>query len=147
MSFRLVVCYPRVTQGGTTCWENWSGDADSQHPPPPTHNHIFLCSSTFWFYTTLLGISQPDGLDTSVGYDNAVLAPPLIDSLDAMAGSLKTVRGPFALSWSWDGAPMGSTFALNATIPPNARSTIKVRVLPAEKERERKRERERRGDT
>ena len=60
----------RIVNGGTTCWENWSGDADDQHPPPPTHDHIFLCSSTYWFYTTLLGIRQPPmaGSLISVGF-------------------------------------------------------------------------------
>ena len=31
-----------LSQGATTCWENYSGEADPSHPPPPTHNHIFL---------------------------------------------------------------------------------------------------------
>jgi hypothetical protein len=47
----------------------------STPPPPhtlpraaPTHDHIFLCSSTYWFYTTLLGIRQPSGFGGAVGF-------------------------------------------------------------------------------
>lgn len=56
------------------------------------------------------------------------MSPPLIDSLPSMAGSVSTVRGAFALSWAWTGAPLASTAAVNATVPANARASVKVPV-------------------
>ena len=31
-----------IANGATTCWENYKGWPDPEHPPTPTHNHIFL---------------------------------------------------------------------------------------------------------
>ena len=56
------------------------------------------------------------------------LAPPLIDSLPSMAGSVRTVRGSFALSWAWTGPPMASTMRLHASVPANSRATVMVPV-------------------
>lgn len=56
------------------------------------------------------------------------MAPPLIDSLPSMAGSVRTVRGSFALSWAWTGPPMTSTMRLNASVPANSRATVMVPV-------------------
>ena len=48
-----------LTQGATTCWENWSGEADASHPPEPTRNHIFLCGGVGQFLTQDVGGIQP----------------------------------------------------------------------------------------
>lgn len=60
-----------MTKGATTLWENWSGEADLTHPPPPTHDHIFLGSQGSWLYEGLVGLSQ-----RTLGFDHVILRPP-----------------------------------------------------------------------
>ena len=62
-----------ITQNATTLWEDWSGVADLTHPPPPTHNHIFLGSHGSWLYEILGGIGQNE---TSVAFEYIVIRPP-----------------------------------------------------------------------
>jgi hypothetical protein len=78
-------------------------------------------------YEHLLGIRQPPS--GSYGFERVSIAPPLIDSLPAMAGKIGTVRGEIALSWAWANltTPMQGGFALNCTIPPNVLATV---VMP-----------------
>ena len=57
--------------GATSLWENWSGHADLTHPPPPTHDHIFLGSHGSWLYEGLAGISQ-----RGIAFQNLILRPP-----------------------------------------------------------------------
>jgi alpha-L-rhamnosidase len=112
-----------ITQGATTCWENWSGEADEPHPPPPTRNHIFLCSQIGWMYESLLGLSSQ--------IPNIIIMPPLIDSLPSMSGAISTPgsrESPASLSWAWTGSPMASKFQLNASVPANMNATISFPV-------------------
>ena len=113
-----------VTQGATTAWENWSGEEDETHPPPPTHNHIFLGSHVGWQYERLLGLRQAR---SGVAFEAVELEPPAIDSLPSMRGFVDTVRGRFELSWAWAAAPMASPILLNASLPPNAFGLV---ILP-----------------
>ena len=101
-------------------------------------------------YEELLGIRQP--VD-SYGFERLELAPPLIASLPAMAGKVRTVRGEVVLSWAWRGEPMhgsnstsnlplcvisraflterllaSAAFTLNCSIPPNVRTTVAIPV-------------------
>lgn len=118
-----------VTQGATTAWENWSGKPDPSHGnTQPTHNHIFLGSHAGWQYEHLLGIRQPPS--DSYGFERVTIAPPLIDSLPAMAGKIATVRGEISLAWAWadSATPMKGSFSLNCTIPPNVLATVLVPV-------------------
>ena len=89
-----------VTQGATSCWENWSGETDAQHGNvPPTHNHIFLGSHSGWMWAALVGVTQAPG---SYGYASILLRPPILPgTLNAMAGSLASVRGKISASWAW----------------------------------------------
>jgi hypothetical protein len=118
-----------VTQGATTCWENWSGEEGLDHPPAPTHNHIFLCSHVGWMFDTLLGLSRPPEASGPAAFSAVAMAPPLIDSLPSMSGAVESVRGRVALAWAWQGAPMASLFALNASLPPTVRGSISVPVI------------------
>jgi alpha-L-rhamnosidase len=109
-----------ITQGATTCWENWSGEADLPHPPPPTHNHIFLCSQIGWIYNVLLGLSVSSPYVCRI-------TPPLIDSLPRMSGAIYTPGSQttkVSTSWAWMGPPMASTFQLNVSLPANMNATI-----------------------
>ena len=117
-----------ITQGATSCWENWSGEAGADHPPPPTHNHIFLCSHVGWQFEFLLGVSVPPVPSSLVAYATVKFTPPLIDSLPAMSGAIESVRGRVALDWAWQAAPMASPFRLNASLPPASNGSVSVPV-------------------
>ncbi len=119
-----------LSLGATTCWEDYSGVADGQHPPPPTHNHPFLCSHGAWLYDVLLGLRQPDGCAPPAcgGYARLLLAPPLLVDLPAMAGEVDAGRGRTALAWAWAGAPTASGARVNATLPANTAGALRVPV-------------------
>lgn len=116
-----------VTQGATTAWENWSGVADAQHPPNPTHNHIFLGSHSGWMYENLLGIKQtPD----SYGYKHILLQPPVLDTLPSMSGSMHIRQGMIFFAWSWVNNQSGtSMIRMNITIPDNSWGTVLIPIL------------------
>ena len=86
-----------VGQGATTCWESWSGVADASHPPPPTHNHIFLCAGLGeWMYSSMGGIRP-----AANGYANITVAPHVSKNYgpSAVNASVMTVRGLVESSW------------------------------------------------
>ena len=86
-----------MAHGATTCWENWSGVADSTHPPEPTHNHIFLCGGLgAWLYRDIGGVRP--GSD---GYASVVIAPQIsrLRGPSAVNTSLVTVRGRVVVEW------------------------------------------------
>ena len=63
-----------IAKGATTCWENWSGVGDAEHPPHPSHNHIFLCGGIgAWIYESLGGIT-PIG----AGFSTVRIAPQVL---------------------------------------------------------------------
>jgi len=112
-----------ITQGATTCWENWSGETDDQHGNiPPTHNHIFLGSHSGWMWESLAGVAQVTG---SYGYARVALRPPLLPGLlEAMSGSLSSMRGPISAVWM----TAGGTAAVNVSLPVNVGGTVSVPV-------------------
>ena len=116
-----------ITQGGTTCWENWSGVADDQHPPAPTHNHIFLGSHMGWMYEHLLGIQQ---YNNTYGFNHILLVPAILDTLPSMAGYMHTRKGKIEFAWNWvNNQSSTSMITMNITIPDNGYSTVLIPVL------------------
>jgi len=86
-----------LLRNATTCWESWSGVADASHPPPPTHNHIFLCGGLGeYLYKDLAGIT-PIG----DGYSLMSIAPraPLPAGIVNVTAAVRTVRGIVSTSW------------------------------------------------
>ena len=89
-----------ISQGATSCWENWSGVSDSQHPPQPTHNHIFLCGGVSeWMYKHIVGIKS-----CGKGFERVCVRPfitPLVGPSSA-TGKVGTNYGQIKVSWSRD---------------------------------------------
>ena len=128
-----------VTQNATTLWENWSGVADLTHPPPPTHNHIFLGSHWPWLYETFVGIDQADD---STAFEHIVIRPihatiPLetwktictgdvrIFKISGVNASYNSIRGKISVAWSH--ANEGNVlFSLAVTIPMNSDAEVWV---------------------
>ena len=108
-----------LANGATTCWENYSGEADQSHPPTPTRNHIFLCGGIGeWMYRQAVGVGP-----TGDGYSRVAIAP-MLSSLDGTAAStaptratatLRTVAG--RIDVSWERSASGSALSVNATLP------------------------------
>ncbi len=120
-----------LAQNATTCWENWSGEADPSHPPQPTHNHIFLCGGLGeWMHRSLGGIAP--ALD---GYALATIAPAISPTLgpSAVNASVMTVRGRFASSWVRGAAGEGDKAApllrLTVRVPAGASALVRVPLL------------------
>ena len=87
-----------ISQGATTCWENWSGFADDAHPPTPTHNHIFLCGGVGeWMYEYLGGIRP-----TAPGYETVSIKPAISKTVgpSSVNMTLSTVRGRITSHWT-----------------------------------------------
>lgn len=102
-----------IRNGATTCWENWSGEADAEHPPQPTHNHIFLCGGIGeWMYRHVVGIRP-----SAPGYARVQIRP----SIDASVGPARshgivgTPYGVVNVSWSRD--TQTRSIVLNVTTP------------------------------
>merc|ERR1711937_1078407 len=101
-----------IENGATTCWESYRGVADESHPPPPTHNHIFLCGGVGeWMYRFVAGISP--GSD---GYSRLTIAPEMVGPTAASA-QLNTIRGAASVSWEREGPARQTSRKLNATVP------------------------------
>lgn len=112
-----------LAQGATTPWEDWSGFADPSHPPPPTHDHIFLAGGLGeWMYRSVAGIAP------AADAFNAVRCAPAVApgaGPDGAQAGLNTVRGYTGVSWKRE---TGGGFALSCTVPPGATGEV---VFPA----------------
>jgi len=93
-----------ISQGATTCWENWSGISDGSHPGtpenpnPPTHNHIFLCGGIGeWMYRSLGGIAP-----AAPGYSQITVDPKISKTLgpNSVNATLETASGTIKSSWT-----------------------------------------------
>lgn len=94
-----------LANGATSCWEDWSGKADPTHPPPPSHNHIFLGSSGAFLFEGLLGlqqaVSRTDAFTPSgAGFAVSVVRPPVLAYLGSASGQFNSTRGLIAVSWA-----------------------------------------------
>jgi alpha-L-rhamnosidase len=83
-----------IENGATTLWELWQL---RQGPSMNSHNHPMFGSVGSWLYKALAGINLvPD----SVGFEKISIAPQMVRDLRFASGSLRTVRGVVASSWS-----------------------------------------------
>jgi alpha-L-rhamnosidase len=112
--------------GATTCWENYSGKADPSHPPPPTHNHIFLCGGLGeWMYRQVAGVGPADN-----GYAKVSIAPHITSDIrtGASAGpksanaTIRSVRGPVSVQWSINTASLD----MEVHVPPSVVASVSV---------------------
>ena len=112
-SWGFMLRSPRATG---TFWERWEDDDKSK-------NHPFLGGAlASWLLNSVAGIrpSQP-------GYGEIEFKPSLavVKNLTNASGTIPTVRGPVAISWSRKDAGI----VLDVTVPANSRARIFVPVL------------------
>ena len=105
-----------LSKGATTCWESWSGVPDPTHPPPPTHNHIFLCGGLGeWLYRSIGGIAAPDD---GAGFETVRIAPD-VTALGPKSAetTLQTVRGKVLVNWVLGSSGSLNDLRLGLTVP------------------------------
>lgn len=122
-----------LSQGATTCWENYSGKPDPSHPPTPTHNHIFLCGGLGeWLYRNVAGISPG-----SNGYQDVTIFPDVVADVGPRraSSSVNTVAGRVEASWQRVPAVVSRSrpaFLLPCSRPPSSFEPLPIpqRKLP-----------------
>ena len=111
-----------VKHGATTIWERWDGwtpEHGFQDPGMNSFNHYSLGSCGQWLYDTVAGI----GLDPEQpGFRHIVIHPRVGGGLTWAKGSLRTIHGLIATSWTMQ----DGKFALDVTIPANTTATVWV---------------------
>jgi alpha-L-rhamnosidase len=106
-----------LANGATTLWEHWALSENTY-----SHNHPMFGSISQWFFNWLGGI-QPD--PGAAGFDRVIIRPQLVDGLDWVRCSYRSVRGPVVSNWS----RTPGAVEWQVTIPPNATAAV---FIPAE---------------
>ena len=101
-----------LANGATTLWEHWALSENTY-----SHNHPMFGSISQWFFNWLGGI-QPD--PGAAGFDRVIIRPQLVDGLDWVRCSYRSVRGLVVSNWS----RMRGAVEWQITIPPNATATV-----------------------
>lgn len=105
-----------IENGATTLWELWQL---RQGPSMNSHNHPMFGSVGAWLYKALAGINLAPG---SVGFEKIRIAPQMVRDLRYAAGSVRTVRGVVASSWSRD----ERNVRLEVTIPVGSEAEVVI---------------------
>lgn len=103
-----------IEAGADTLWEEWGLVARSHDIPS-------LGSVDAWFYQDVAGISSDP---EHPGYQHSVIKPYPMAAPSNASASYNSVYGPIKSAWT----ATSTTFDLDATIPPNATSTIYIPV-------------------
>jgi alpha-L-rhamnosidase len=106
-----------MEHGATTLWETWSGK--------DSHNHQMFGSVDEYFYEYLAGIRPPTSEGTSAAYRKVLIKPYILDSLNHVKASLKTIRGKIKSSWT----RQGNNLKLAVTLPANTSGKVSIPVL------------------
>jgi alpha-L-rhamnosidase len=106
-----------LANGATTLWEHWALSENTY-----SHNHPMFGSISQWFFSWLGGI-QPD--PEAAGFDRLVIRPQLVEGLDWVRCSYRSVRGQVVSNWS----RTRGAVEWQITIPPNATATV---FIPAD---------------
>jgi alpha-L-rhamnosidase len=109
-----------IEKGATTIWELWNGD--TANPDMNSGNHVMLLGDLIvWFYEYLAGIQNgPDG----AGFEEIVMKPCIVEGLDYVKASYKSVRGLIKSEWK----KTGEQFVWNITVPCNSTATVYIPV-------------------
>jgi len=108
-----------VREGATTLWERWEYLTG---PGMNSHNHIMLGSIDSWFYKALAGINaDPD----YPGFEKILIKPHVLEGLDWVEASLKTIRGTIVSRWE----KKNGSLLLEVAIPVNSWGEVHVPTL------------------
>ena len=108
-----------VENGATTLWELWQNKTG---PSMNSHNHPMFGSIGAWFYNALAGIN-PDL--AKPGFERVLIAPQMVRDLKWAGGSIDTIRGTVASSWSRS----DDGLRLEVTIPVGSQAEVRIPEL------------------
>ena len=103
-----------LANGATTLWEHWASSDDTY-----SHNHPMFGSISEWLFRWLGGI-QPN--PEAVGFDRLAIRPQLVDGVDWVRSTYRSIRGPVEVNWS----RAGGEVEWEITIPVNVTATLFV---------------------
>lgn len=108
-----------VENGATTLWELWQNKTG---PSMNSHNHPMFGSLGAWFYNALAGINlDPE----KPGFERIRIAPQVVRDLKWASGSVETIRGTVASSWSRSDNKLG----LEVRIPVGSEAEVRIPEL------------------
>lgn len=103
-----------LENGATTLWEDWQGTDNVK-----SHNHPMFGSISGWFHRWLGGIQVAED---AVGADRITIRPQVVDRLNHVKCSHRTIRGSVISNWT---KGEGKT-EFEITIPPDTTATIQL---------------------
>jgi alpha-L-rhamnosidase len=113
--------YP-VKQGATTIWERWDGqkpDGSFQDAGMNSFNHYAYGAIGEWMYRVVAGLEIDEA---APAYEHVLVQPRPGGRLTSALARLDTIRGEAASGW----AIADGRATVTATIPPNARGTVRL---------------------
>ncbi len=112
-----------ISMGATTNWERWEYLTG---PGMNSHAHPCLGNVSAWFYKYLAGINIDP---RSPGWERMIIKPHVIEGLNHVNASFKTVRGTVEVHWQRE----ENQFKMQVTIPANSTATVGLPTLGAGK--------------
>ena len=101
-----------LEQGATTLWEHWKFSDNTF-----SHNHPMFGSVSQWFY------NWPGGIEPAVdavGFDTFTFQPQLLEGLDWVRCTHRSIRGPVTCNWK----RQGDRVAVDLLVPVNTSATL-----------------------
>ena len=102
-----------ISQGATTCWEQWNGFW--------SNIHSCFTSGGGWFYTGVAGIRQKEN---SVAFKHLLIVPQLTDEISEQSTQFNSPYGKVLVSWTHND---NSELQVEIEIPVNTKADV---VLP-----------------
>jgi alpha-L-rhamnosidase len=102
-----------ISQGATTCWEQWNGYW--------SNIHSCFTSGGGWFYTGVAGIRQ---MENSVAFKHLLIVPQLTDKILEQNTQFNSPYGKVLVSWTHN---KNSYLQLEIEIPVNTKAEV---ILP-----------------
>lgn len=109
-----------VAMGATTIWERWDalrGDGTVNGDWMTSFNHYAFGAVADWMHRVIAGLAP-----SAPGYRNISIRPRPGGGLRSATAALKSPFGVVSTSWELD----GSTFVLDARIPPSTTATVSL---------------------
>jgi alpha-L-rhamnosidase len=101
-----------LENGATTLWEDWQGTDNVK-----SHNHPMFGSISGWFHRWLGGIQITED---AVGADRIIIRPQVVEGLDHVKCSHRTIRGLIESNWT---KGVGET-EFEIVIPPDTQALV-----------------------
>lgn len=102
-----------ISQGATTCWEQWNGYW--------SNIHSCFTSGGGWFYTGVAGIRQ---MENSVAFKHLLIVPQLTNEISEQSTQFNSPYGKVLVSWTRNN---NSELQLEIEIPVNTKADV---ILP-----------------